>query len=78
MGFRLVSQGQGLIADVRTIAKKLAKANSRLERARAEELMCRERVEVVHTGTSLGLTDNDIKKRTRQWSSASQEVRSCR
>ncbi len=49
-------------------------ATSRLQKARAEEAECKRRVDAAHDGSAVGLSDSDIKRRTKNWSAASTEV----
>ncbi len=49
-------------------------AVQRLEKARVEEAETRRRVEAVHSGGAGPLSDSDVKRRTKNWSSAIAEV----
>ncbi len=52
----------------------MVQATARLDKARLEEAECKRRVDAVHDGTATGLSDSEIKRRTKNWSSASAEV----
>ncbi len=52
----------------------LLQAVQRLEKARVEEADARRRVEAIHAGAAGPLSDSDVKRRTKAWSSAIAEV----